>query len=234
MKRTPKHIIEKLLDLRYFTSLSTKQWNEEPNPEAAITLQISGPRDARLVVIVGENASGKSFVRRVVQGVHAQEKRTEVINISMEARRTVAYNPMLAFVYGDESWESTGDNSSQTILGAMKTSAAREEEHSIFWDEPDLGLSDGWAACAGREIARFMKKPPEHLLGAYIVTHSKPLASELVKSNPIFIFVGETPRVESLQDWLARPAPVYESLAELGEIGHKRFLALEKLVPKKR
>lgn len=177
-----------------------------------------------LALVVGENASGKSFIRRVVKQILASDN-IECIDISVEGRRQVAYNPMLAFVYGDESSSSTGANSANTILGAIKTSRARTTPHFIFWDEPDLGLSEGWSACAGREIAAFLQNPPEYLRGVFLVSHSKSLLREVQVLNPLFIGLGN-PEVATLHAWLSADAPRYESLIGLQNAGDARFRAL--------
>lgn len=197
--------------------------------DAPIPLRLpSSATNPVLATIVGENASGKSFIRRIVKEIHAMDK-IECIDISVEGRRQVAYNPMLALVYGDESCSSTGANSVDTILGAIRTSRDRSTPHSIFLDEPDLGLSEGWSACAGREIANFLQAPPEHLYGLYLVSHSKPLLRELQTLNPLFINLSE-PEATTLDAWLSSAAPKYESLSDLRDKGNARFRALSSCI----
>jgi len=203
---------------------------EKDDEYPAITLQVA-PNKTKpsLAVIVGENANGKSFVRRVVKEAY-QRLDMECIALSVQGRRQVAYNPMLVFVYGDEDTRSTGDNSVGTILGAMKTSAGREKPHAIFWDEPDLGLSEGWAACAGREIAAFLKKKPELLQGVFLVTHSRPMLRELRHLNPLFVYVGEDRQFNSLDEWLDAPIPTYGKLGDLQAAGLARFRKLSRML----
>lgn len=197
--------------------------------EAAVTLQISGPKKSNLVVIVGENASGKSFLRRVVHEAYQRIER-ELIAISQEGRRKVSYSPFLVFVYGDEERESTGYNAAGTVLGAFKTSKAREKEHGIFWDEPDTGLSEGWSACMGREIAEFLSEKPEKLAATFLVTHSKPMVRELKAVDPIFVYVGSDRQFDSIDAWLDAPIPKYESLETLRKQGLDRSRKIQKLL----
>lgn len=177
---------------------------------------------SKLVVVCGENASGKSFLRRIVQTICADAK-VECIALSVEGRRTVSYNPWLAMVYGDESTHSTGANSGYIVRASIRTSLERTNPHVIFLDEPDLGLSDGWAACAGRTLAEFVRKENPTLQACFVVSHSKALIAELAAVNPQFVYVGDDRKIESLSAWLEAPTPRYESLEDLATLGTNRF-----------
>jgi len=221
---SPREIFDFLGKLNFFSSCG-----ETGGPP--ISLQV-GPfieGAPPLAVVVGENANGKSFLRRITKEVYKRLD-VEVIDISMQARRQVSYNIGLAFVYGDEDHDSTGFNAAYTITGAIKTSRARTTPHAVFWDEPDVGLSEGWAACAGRTIAEFARTPPDKLQGAFVVTHSRPLLRELRDLNPLFVYVGDDAKFGSLDEWLASPAPRYENLSQLNEAGRARYEAIQKVI----
>lgn len=190
------------------------------------------PGEGPLTVIVGDNASGKSFFRRIVGAICAQAKeKTEFIPISMEGRRSVSYMPWLALVYGDESWQATGAISAGTVTTGMKTSQGREGRHVLFWDEPDLGLSDAWSAGVGVKLREFSRNPPPHLVASFIVTHSKALVSQLLDSNPHYMHVGVDPEEapQTLTEWFERPV-IPRDIEELGEVAHKRFKTIQKIL----
>jgi hypothetical protein len=214
-----RQIFDFLTSLTFFSP-------EKEREESPVTLQIGalpkGEKVPILAVIVGENANGKSFLRRVMKDSYRRLE-TELIDISMEGRRRVAYNIGLTFVYGDEDHFSTGDNATKTVTVAFSTSRNREKDHAIFWDEPDVGLSEGWAACMGREIAEFLREKPEKLQAVYLVTHSRPLLRELRDLNPLFVYVGNDREFASLDEWLEAPLPKYKSLEDLQKTGLKRF-----------
>lgn len=213
-----KSLVSECLTLDYF--------HPEPSGEVAIPV-VSTPGEGRLVVAVGGNASGKSFFRRIVQVV-CQATKIETIHLSMEGRRGAAYNPGLSFVYGSEEWQSTGENSSETVLGAIRTSQGRDKQHVIFWDEPDIGLSDSWSASVGAEIRNFLKEPPTPLVAAVLVTHSKALLREVLPLNPHFLCFGGDPST-SLSEWLEKPICI-RPLAELKEESHKRFKLIQSIL----
>ena len=187
------------------------------------------PGQGKLVVAVGDNASGKSFYRRVVQAV-CQRSKIECIHLSMQARTNFEGNAGLAFVYGSEEWKSTGENSANTVLGAVTTSRSRTEPHVIFWDEPDLGLSDNWSASVGVAIREFAAAPPDPLLAAVVVTHNVMLLHQLqlLRLDPHFLCFDPHPTA-TLQEWLDRPGEV-RPLEQLRQASFRRFKLIQRLL----
>lgn len=231
-KLDPIKMLDAALDLMYF-------YTEGQDKTVIPYRWHKSTAKQRLVVIVGENASGKSFLRRILYAMHQREK-CELIHLSMEGRKGY----LASFVYGDESWQSTGDCSIHTVLGAMKTADARTDDGkyggrtAIFWDEPDIGLSDSWAAGVGARIAEYAKKAPAHVKGMYVVTHRKCLLEQLEQSKPHFVWMGEEAlEVEgnpSLQDYLSRPIKPRLDLESLGDLSHSRFLEIDKILKNKK
>lgn len=213
-----KTLLNRVLDLAYFS--------EEP---AAIPFhRVDGK--GKLIVIVGDNASGKSFCRRIVQ-LMCKKNEIECMAVSAEGRRQVSYAPWLTFVYGDEAYEATGVNSMGTVISGIKTSHNRDSRHAIFWDEPDIGLSDSWAAGGGRKICEFALAPPENLVAALVVSHNKSLVRELLPAEPHYLHLGtEAAKApQTLQAWLDHvPAP--RDPETLPELSHKRFKAIQKIL----
>ncbi len=217
-------ILEHLLDMRYF--------HGEDGESPVIPLHYA-PGKVPLFVVVGPNAGGKSFLRRLVQAVcRKQTPRVECMAVSMEFR-TESGNPARAFVFGAEDWESTGQISGRTITSGIKTCHDRKIEHVVFWDEPDLGLSDGYAAGAGRTLAAFAKSMPEKTLAAFVVTHSKALLRQLVDAEPHYMHVGDEDPPKTLRAWLDTEAPVL-SIEELSEASITRFRRIQKIIDKKK
>lgn len=215
-----KQLVERTLELDYF---------EEPSPAIPYVWK-PGRADNPLVVVVGENAGGKSFFRRCVSAVcRDNANKIECISISMEGRRQVSYNIGLAFVYGSEDWEATGINSISTVLTGISTCRGRTSAHVIIWDEPDIGLSEGNAASVGKALADFTKEPPKHTKASIVITHRKALVEQLVSIQPHYLFLGDADAPETLADWLAAP-PIVRTLEEVKERAHKRFRAIQKIL----
>jgi hypothetical protein len=217
-----KELVDRCLTLRYF--------HPEDDEPAAIPY-VWVPGEGNLVVVTGENAGGKSFFRRCAASVARQEenKKMEVISISMEGRRQVAYNIGLVFVYGDEEHDATGVNSIRTVVTAISTCQSREADHVVIWDEPDLGLSEGNAASVGSALADFSLALPEHTKGAVVITHRKALVKELLRAKPHYLYLGSEDAPESLQAWVDAP-PVVKPLNKVLKDAHKRFLAISTIL----
>jgi len=218
-------LIERVLGLSYF----------HPNEEGIVPIpcrHVAGT--GKLVLFLGENASGKSFARRVVTAI-VRENDTECIHISMQAR---AADPMMgggirSFVYGTEEWQSTGENSVGTVLGGIRTCLGREGPHVMFWDEPDIGLSDSWAAGVGVAVRDFVRDATDLTKAVFVVTHSKPLVSQLAELNPYVVFFGDGELPEDLKAWTDRPI-VARDIETLGKASHRRFLLIEAILKRVR
>lgn len=218
---SPATLLNRVLDLAYFHA-------DEDGDLAIPFHRVDGK--GRLVVIVGDNASGKSFFRRLVQ-LMCKKAEVECIPISAEGRRNIAYSPWLTFVYGDEEHEATGVNSTNTVLTGIRTCQGRDAKHVIFWDEPDLGLSDSWAAGVGQKLCAFAKDPPKHTVAAFVVSHNRALVRELLPSSPFYLHLGvsadEAP--QTLQEWVERPCKPRDPDL-LPEMSHKRFKMIQHIL----
>lgn len=186
-----------------------------------------------LFLVLGENASGKSFFRRCVQQwCRKYTSVKEVIHISMEGRAGVnELGAMKAFVYGDEDMRSTGENSAMTVRTAIRTCEGRDHSHVMYWDEPDVGMSEGAAAGVGIAIADFVDRLPSHTKGIFITTHSRALVEPLLRVRPHYLHLGTDPAKapQTLDEWLRRPvAPI--SPEELLEQSRRRFGAIQKVL----
>jgi predicted ATPase len=137
------------------------------------------PLPARLAILTGTNGSGKSFFAGLV-GSFTAVQNLAIIDCSM--RRRTSSGLATAFMYGDESWESTGQISIRNTLAALRTSRGRDIPHYLVLDEPDLGLAPEYAAALGGAIADFCEDMPDLLYGLVLVTHSVPLFRPLRSS----------------------------------------------------
>jgi ABC-type dipeptide/oligopeptide/nickel transport system ATPase component len=186
---------------------SNYQWQEA----IPITLEENHPK---LLAITGENASGKSMLRRLLQQI-ARKKDIESISISPEWRQQGGI--LRAFVYGDESYDASGKIAANVVLKAIKTSNGRTNSHIIILDEIDMGLSDNAAAGVGEEIADFCKNAPQFLNLFVVISHRKPLLEPIMDAS--HIRVGDN---MSLKEFIRQPiVPIRPQ--ELVDKCHKMF-----------
>ncbi len=211
----------------------SRLWTHEEFPFTAHIV----PGDKRVALIVGENASGKSLL---VQSIAAFAHRHNIHNVSVSIReRTGAGLHDMAgmrrtMMFGDESEQSTGATSVRVMEPAFNTIRSRAEEKLksiLLFDEPDLGLSEGYACAMGTYLAREVKKLPELVLGTAILTHSRALAKALAAElghAPTFVKMGSK---QSFAEWLeGENAKTVEELFALHEAGHKNWLKVHQLL----
>ena len=191
-------------------------------------------KGAHLCLLIGDNATGKSLFRRIVGAWCSKDynrntgkgTRIEMIGLSMQDRAGGQMGIAHAFVYGDEFTNATGVNTGHTVTTAITTAEGRDSANVVFWDEPDTGLSDAYAADVGRRIAAFAKKPPPHTRASFVVTHRKALVEQLLKAKPHVLFFGEN-APKTVEEYLTRPVEPAD-IEELYKRGRALFLKVSK------
>ena len=218
--KNAKQLVERVLECAYFHG-------QRP---AIPYVWVPGSKDTPLVVVLGENASGKSFFRRVATEV-VRTNKIEAISISMEGRKSMGV--MGVFVYGSEEWEATGVNSIRTVITGISTCKGRATPHVVVWDEPDLGCSEDAAASVGAALAAFAREPGIHTKAMVVITHRKALVERLAALTPAphYLFLGSVNGPPTLAAWLVRP-PVVRPLEEIQKAGHRRFMAIQSILDK--
>jgi len=239
---TIEGVLDWILDLRFFHS------DDAIDGRVAIPFYYNaGAENARLVLVLGENAGGKSFFRRLVQEACRHKGNNsgpypvrEVIYLSMEHRTGGMMGPIGAFVYGSEQRRSTGENSAHTVEGGITTASGRNHDVVVYWDEPDIGMSAACAIGVGVEIAQFVNEAPDNIKAVFVTTHSPAMVTALLKADarPHYLYLGDEMAPLSLEDWVAWQADVALhgpgiSPKQLAEASHKRFKDIQAILDDK-
>jgi len=180
-----------------------------------------------LVVVTGDNASGKSFIRRLIQ-IACKKKNIECIHLSQQGRCTSGI-PRL-FIYGNENDQSTGRNTVNMLLTSFTTSKSRIEKHVLVYDEPDIGLSDEYAAGAGVRLREFIEKKPKNLKGIVVISHNRYLLKELLSLNPNHLNLTDD---KTLQQVINREIIPNKDLEGLREQGLETFRKINRILKEK-
>lgn len=197
-----------------------------PNKDGEIPLPYHWSKGkAPLALITGDNASGKSFLRRLIQAV-CKNAKTECIHLSMEGRATGGI--VRVMVYGSEDDEATGAISSHTVVKGIETCRSRDTDHVIVFDEPDIGLSENAAAGVGITLRDFATSIPGHTKAIVVMSHSRVMSSYIAPIDPHFIWMGSSESV-SLAEWLVRPI-VPKMPQEITEAGYHRWLLIQNIL----
>ena len=212
-----KALLDDTLDLAYFHPVEDLD-NSTPIPS------LYAPGDSKLVLVLGENAGGKSFFRRLIRELTFRGRKAggfdkaipkgphpvhEFIALSMEMRTSSGM--MSSMVYGMESHHSTGECSSRTVSTGISTVSGRAHPTIVYWDEPDIGMSAGSAAGAGILIRQFVETEWPLVQAVFVTSHSAPLIRQLVPLNPHYIYLGDADGPATLDEWFndqQDPAPL--------------------------
>jgi hypothetical protein len=205
-------VIDNLLDLTYFGD----------GLEYPIKTLFE-PGEGMLLVITGENASGKSFFARLFGAYAKARLNTECMRFGMD-RRTES-GIAKAFMYGDETRESTGVISVRNLFGAEHNSRKREHPHFVIFDEPDIGLAESYQSTVGKFIADFVATLPELNRGVVVVTHSRQILRELLPLHPHHLRCGDERSLKSVVEEDPTPKTI-EQLRQLPEHGVELFRRL--------
>jgi len=177
----------------------------------------------RVLVIVGSNASGKSFLRRYVQ-LTLKEK-IEVIALSHELRTQGNFST--ALVYGDESWQSTGAITAQTFLTGVKTMRERTKPHVVVWDEPEIGCSEELQTGCANWLHKNLHPWPKFLQGLILLTHSRIWARRAM-DYPHAKFLS-LDGYRNVEDWLRREVKPVDP-ETITRLAGEKFQRLTKLL----
>lgn len=199
------------------------------NNEGPLHASLSkGDDNSRLLVMVGDNAGGKSLLIRFAATLLNQQN-TEPLQVSMRYRTQSGIHRV--FMFGDEQEDSTGAVSLNAVEGALCTAKGRETPCWVMLDEPDIGLSDSYSRALGKYLAEHGNALPEKQFEALVVvTHSKTLVESLFEHTnlrPHFIAVGENQVGQSPDGWLAdKTERSVEELLKLHEKGTQTWRAV--------
>ena len=189
--------------------------------------------DPRVLFVVGENASGKSLMFRVIAAFAKRDNDLIGITISIRERTGSGLNEMSGMrrtmMFGDEHEQSTGAASANVVDSGFRNASMYGGKTILMFDEPELGLSDGYAGALGAFIAQKTVEIGEGTHGVVVVTHSRSLVQGFVDEfgqEPTFIDMSREPT--SLRYWLVRPEHrTVEDLLALREIARDRKKAVQ-------
>jgi hypothetical protein len=216
-KESPGAFLEDLLDLNFFGG-DEKVFD--------VTYVPAKDKNTKVLVVTGQNASGKSYLRRIISAaLKTNDKDMEVMNISQEKRTGADGSSTIAnsFIFGDERTQATGVNSLRTVTVGITTCRGREKMHAITWDEPDLGLSDEYAMDLGHKIADFAKEPTKTFL-ITVISHRRELLQPIAECDHHYIHVGPE-KPGNLLAWINRKV-VRLDIDDLQKKSREQFLAI--------
>jgi len=197
-----------------------------------VSLEAGHPK---VLVMGGENGTGKSLVARGLSSLAREKHRISRLCVSIRERTGSGSDDMVNLrrgaMFGDETDQSTGAVSVRVVQSAFATAHQWAQQGTatlMVVDEPEMGLSEGYAKAMGRYLAKGFADLPELVCGLAVVTHSRALARALsveLQRPPSFVNTGES---ASWLEWLqGEPARTVEDLLALPTRGHERWQEIE-------
>jgi hypothetical protein len=166
---------------------------------------------AKVVLMAGPNASGKSFLAECALSWASAHAETKPMRVSIRERTGSGSGEMSgmrrAMMFGDEQAHSTGAVSGGVVRRAFSSVEGWSKQGLktfVLLDEPEIGLSEGFGFGMGDLIGREALKMDPSAFGVIVVSHSRALGRGLAKglgAAPSFVSTGGR---LSFKDWCQR------------------------------
>lgn len=209
-------------------------FNNDPSPFFAAVAD--GSR--QMVVVTGENASGKSLFARVVSSILRVENRMVPVSVSIRERTGAGLDEMSSFrkvmMFGEEHERSTGATSASVVQTAFGN--LRHDGGSVLvLDEPEIGLADSYTRALGQFIGEQATRVPRVCGGVMVVTHSRSLVRGIVDglgADPTHVAISAgQPARAGLHAWLEREEHrTVDELLALQDVGLERWRRVSRLL----
>lgn len=212
------------------------QGDDEDNAPLSACFQMSPQgENCPVTLVLGENASGKSFVLRLLaMNLSTTYERAEALQVSMRYRTRGGMHQ--SFMYGPfgDGQNSTGATSMVAVGGAFRTAKNRTTPTLVVLDEADTGLSESYGYAFGALAAgHAVEGLGDYCLGLAMVTHSREAVRGLVERlgyTPHVAYLGGT--TFDLGQWLDGPLVRYsiEQLEGLNRASIDQYRAIDRFV----
>lgn len=227
-----------LADLEWIVDESVLFAGDKTPLHAAMTVGAK-----RVAVVVGDNATGKSLLARMV-AMKARQVDATSVSVSIRERTGAGMGEMSrmaqAFMFGDEGDQSTGATSIRVVQNALEKNTNRKGGCVLILDEPEMGLADGYSHALGTYIAEQSKTMSRNCGGVLVVTHSRSLVAGIkagLGRNPTFVMTSTEPiEKPTISQWLEQNDQYdLDALLALPDINHERWRTLQDILkPKKK
>lgn len=207
------------------------------------------PGHPRVLVIAGANCTGKSLTLDVFQAfLKKYHKASSAMTLSMRQRE----NYGSSFIFPTEQGHSSGANCVSLMSSAFhnaNTWASEGRKLLLALDEPERGLSPGYARALGEYLGTEALKLHENMFGLLVIAHDRALLrglAEALGTPPTMIFMqdkvdglgepGTTLPATAWDTWLDGTNE-YRTIAELEQLyekGHQTYQVIRQLMSRKK
>ncbi len=186
-----------------------------------------------ILVVTGENASGKSLAFLILNNLvrsFGKEEKIDVLVMDIGMGRRTKSGIEKAFMFGDEHLDSTGNISIKVMQTGVENSRSKDTYHYLMLDEPDIGVGEGYHSAIGQFLSEFASTLPEKCLGLIVATHSRKITAKLLDAGASSLRLGSDLR--EVREWVEH-GDIEKSLDELTalkSISLERFRGVSKML----
>lgn len=171
------------------------------------------PGNGKLIVITGDNCSGKSLLRKLLHCDYDDNK-IKFMHFSQAGRSRSGIERQ--FIYGTEEDDSTGHNSVK-LINRLFRYLSNDEPTAVLLDEPEIGCSEELQLSIGNYLLDNMEAI-NNTVAFYVITHSRLIASRLLTVNPTHVRMGSELTLKQYCEREVIPADL-ESFANRNSVG---------------
>lgn len=174
----------------------------------------------KIIILTGENGSGKSLIRKLLPYQLKDKNGGELVKVASTSmdRRTGLHSEMggAGVFCRDTEWVATSENSFSFIRQIINS----VKDRFVVIDEPEIGMSDTLKISVGHWLN---KKLPDLLANnkaVMIITHSKDLIKQITCEYDFINIQGltkeewmnEVPKMIDIDEWSERNTELFKAL----------------------
>lgn len=199
-----------------------------------VQVKITESKSTKFFAVIGDNASGKSFITSNLLGVANNIYKVKGYHLGMKNRTSGGMESV--FVYGEEATQSTGATTLSAVIGGLNNLKEKAENEGtkmlLILDEPTIGLSIGYEKAMGKYIAQVFNeiKDIENVVGIMIVSHSKIMFKEIEKAGVELSVISVDGNL-TMEEWYNKEEDnTVEELLSLRDKGLNKFREISKYI----
>lgn len=198
----------------------------------------AGRADSRILIVSGENGSGKSLLLRAL-GAHLRraDKNISLFDTALHTRSASGFSRL--YIEGDEDEEASyGLLSAAAVNRTLIRLRTEKTPYALFLDSPDTGLDEAWTDALSDKILQFAAKLPDPAKVFVIASHRRELLKHIANIGAHSIRMGDDER--PLRQWLTegfaprKGLPILDDLDERKLKVRERWNAIERIMEARR
>lgn len=174
----------------------------------------------RVIILTGENGSGKSLIRKLIPYQLKDKNGGELVKVASTSmdRRTGLHSGMggAGVFCRDTEWVATSENSFGFIRGLINST----KDRFVVIDEPEIGMSDSLKISVGNWLNKNLPELLDRNKGVMIITHSKDLVRQITYYHDFINIQGLTeeewlnqkPKMIDIEEWAEKNIELFKAL----------------------